>query len=122
MTGLEILRNPDTTAEQIVDIIAEHCPPAVPEHCDRLSCRACWLAWVATGRPPEKTEPTEQPVASLDLTRLRKLLQELDIYVTERKGSPSQRATQSEAKELARLEQLLKEADDYITGRSHDHI
>lgn len=122
MTGLETIRAPGTTAEQIADIIAEHCPPVAPEKCDHISCRECWLAWLTTGRPPEKTESPEQPVAPLDLTRLRKLLQELDVYVAERKGSPSQRATQSEAEELARLEQLLKEADDYITGKPHDHI
>ncbi|USF26969.1 hypothetical protein N510_001903 [Firmicutes bacterium ASF500] len=39
MTGLEIIRAPGTTAEQIADIIAEHCPPVTPEHCDKLSCR-----------------------------------------------------------------------------------
>ena len=122
MTGLEIIKAPGTTAEQIADIIAEHCPPVAPEKCDHISCRECWLAWLTTGSPPQKTESPEQPVAPLDLTRLRKLLQELDIYVAERKGSPSQRATQSEAEELARLEQLLKEADDYITGKPHDHI
>lgn len=49
MTGLEIIRAPGTTAEQIADIIAEHCPPVTPEHCDKLSCRECWLAWLATG-------------------------------------------------------------------------
>lgn len=46
MTGLEIIRAPGTTAEQIADIIAEHCPPITPEHCDKLSCRECWLAWI----------------------------------------------------------------------------
>ena len=29
MTGLEIIRAPGTTAEQIADIIAEHCPPEI---------------------------------------------------------------------------------------------
>lgn len=51
MTGLEIIRDPSTTAEQIADIIAEHCPPTTPEHCDKLSCRSCWLAWLTTGEP-----------------------------------------------------------------------
>ena len=63
MTGLEILRNPDTTAEQIADIIAEHCPPAVPEHCDRLSCRACWEAWLTTGEPLKKEGPSDKQTA-----------------------------------------------------------
>ena len=48
MTGLEIIRAPGTTVEQIADIVAEHCPPVTPEHCDKLSCRECWLAWLAT--------------------------------------------------------------------------
>ena len=63
MTGLEIIRAPGTTAEQIADIIAEHCPPITPEHCDKLSCRECWHGWPpasprrkrgrpASGRPP----------------------------------------------------------------------
>lgn len=121
MTGLEIIRAPGTTVEQIVDILAEHCPPITPENCDHISCRECWLAWLTTGGPPKKMDSSGQPAASLDLSRLRKLLWELDGYVSERKGSPSQRATQSEDEELARLEQLLKEADDYITGKSRDH-
>lgn len=41
MTGLEILKAPETTAEQVVDIIVEHCPPMVPDRCDGVSCRAC---------------------------------------------------------------------------------
>lgn len=63
MIGLEILRNPDTTAEQIVDIIVEHCPPVVPEHCDRLSCRACWEAWLTTGKPPKEKGPSDKQTA-----------------------------------------------------------
>ena len=51
MTGLEIIRAPGATAEQIADIIAEHCSPVAPEHCDKLSCRECWLAWLTTGEP-----------------------------------------------------------------------
>lgn len=121
MTGLEFLKDPGTTAGEIADVVTEHCPPVVPENCDRISCRECWLAWLTTGKPPLKVETPEQLVAPVDLTRLRKLLRELDSYVDERKGSPSQRATQSEDEELARLEQLLKEADDYITGKSRDH-
>ena len=54
MTGMEIIRAPGTTAEQIADIIAEHCPPVTPEHCDKLSCRECWLAWLTTGEPRRK--------------------------------------------------------------------
>ncbi len=63
MSGLEILRNPDTTAEQIADIIAEHCPPITPEHCDKLSCRKCWLAWLTTGEPPKEKGPSDKQTA-----------------------------------------------------------
>ena len=60
MTGLEIIRAPGTTAEQIADIIAEHCPPVTPEHCDKLSCRECWLAWLTTGEPPKEKGPSDK--------------------------------------------------------------
>ena len=30
MTGLELLRAADTTADEIADIVSEHCPPVVP--------------------------------------------------------------------------------------------
>lgn len=29
MTGLELLRAADTTADEIADIVSEHCPPVV---------------------------------------------------------------------------------------------
>ena len=61
MTGLEIIRAPGTTVEQIADIIAEHCPPVTPEHCDKLSCRECWLAWLATGESEPKTGASAEP-------------------------------------------------------------
>lgn len=60
MTGLEIIRAPGTTAEQIADIITEHCPPITPEHCDKLSCRECWLAWLSTGEPPKEKGPSSK--------------------------------------------------------------
>lgn len=63
MTGLEIIRDPNTTAEQVTDIIAEHCPPITPEHCDKLSCRNCWLAWLTTGEPPKGKEPSGKQTA-----------------------------------------------------------
>lgn len=74
MTGLEFLRAPDTTAEQIADIVAEHCPPATPEQCDKLSCRECWLAWLAkveTDR--EQSEKRTTPYRPLDKANERRL-------------------------------------------------
>lgn len=66
MTGLEIIRAPGTTAEQIADIIAEHCPPVTPEHCDKLSCRECWLAWLATGEAGQNAGTPEEPASLTD--------------------------------------------------------
>ena len=63
MTGFEFLRSTGTTVEQIADIIAEHCPPVTPEHCDKLSCRECWLAWLATGEPPKEKGPSDKQTA-----------------------------------------------------------
>ena len=63
MTGLEIIKAPDTTVEQIADIIAEHCPPVAPKHCDKLSCRKCWLAWLTTGEPPKEKRPSDEQTA-----------------------------------------------------------
>lgn len=63
MTGLELLRNTETTAGEIADIISEHCPPVTPGNCDRLSCRACWLAWLTTGEPPKEKGPSDERTA-----------------------------------------------------------
>ena len=49
MTGLELLKAPEATAGEIADIISQPCPPVIPETCDRLSCRECWLTWLVTG-------------------------------------------------------------------------
>lgn len=63
MTGLELLRAADTTADEIADIVSEHCPPVVPNGCDRLSCRTCWLAWLTTGEPPKEKGPSDERTA-----------------------------------------------------------
>lgn len=63
MTGLELLKAPDTTAGEIADIVSEHCPPVVPANCDRLSCRECWLAWLTTGNPPKEKGPSDEQTA-----------------------------------------------------------
>ena len=60
MTGLEIIRAPGTTAEQIADIIAEHCPPVTPEHCDKLSCRECWHGWPPASPRRKRGRPTNR--------------------------------------------------------------
>ena len=63
MTGLELLRDSGTTAEQIADIISEHCPPVCLAECDRLACRACWLSWLTTGEPPKGKGPSDKQTA-----------------------------------------------------------
>lgn len=60
MTGLELLKAPNTTAGEIADIVSEHCPPVVPANCDCLSCRECWLAWLTTGNPPKEKGPSDE--------------------------------------------------------------
>ena len=53
MTGLEIIKASTATAGEIADIISQPCPPVIPETCDRLSCRECWLTcWSRAGQPP----------------------------------------------------------------------
>ncbi len=64
MTGLEFLKAPDTTAGEIADIISQPCPPIVPENCDAISCRDCWLAWLTTGSAP--SEPCKGILAAKD--------------------------------------------------------
>lgn len=51
MTGLEFLREPKRTAEEVADVISNSCPPVIPANCDKVSCRECWLAWLMTGEP-----------------------------------------------------------------------
>lgn len=55
--GIEILKRMDTTAGEMADLISGCCPP-FPEgysevHCDRHTCRACWIAWLTTGKSPD---------------------------------------------------------------------
>ena len=121
MTGLELLKAPGTTAGEIADIIAEHCPPVVPTECDRLSCRECWLAWLVTGKLPQEAESSTRE-DNLDLTRLRKLLREVDAFVAQKEGGPPDEQTAQEISEdLIRLKQFLKEVDGYVSGSSHSH-
>lgn len=63
MTGLEFLRASATTPEEIADIIAEQCPPAVPTECDRFSCRMCWISWLTTDEPPKEKGPSDKQTA-----------------------------------------------------------
>lgn len=52
-------------AAQIADIISAPCPPTIPAHCDGVSCRACWLAWL-TGEPLKGKEPPDKRTAPDD--------------------------------------------------------
>ena len=63
MTGLEIIKAPDATAGEIADIISSPCPPVGPIECDRIACRECWLAWLATGEPPKEKGPSNEQTA-----------------------------------------------------------
>ena len=123
MTGLELLKSMGTTMEEIADNVSEPCPPVVPTECDRLSCRECWLAWLMTGEPPKENNIGETTGDSIELTRLRRLLREVDDYINKSRNEerpPEEQAAQ-EDKELTRLKELLREVDDYINGKPHDH-
>lgn len=63
MNGLDLLRSPKTTADEIADIVSAQCPPVVPENCDAFSCRECWLAWLTTGEPPKEKGPSDKQTA-----------------------------------------------------------
>lgn len=63
MTGIELFKAPGTTAEEIADIIFEHCPPVRPTECDHLACRECWLSWLTTGEPPKTEGPSDKQTA-----------------------------------------------------------
>ena len=63
MTGLELLKAPATTAGEIADIISKPGPPIVPEVCDHISCRECWLAWLTGNEPTKKKGPTDEQTA-----------------------------------------------------------
>lgn len=62
MTGLELLKAPETTASEIADSISAPCPPTIPAHCDGVSCRECWLTWL-TGEPIKEKEPPDKRTA-----------------------------------------------------------
>ena len=63
MTGLEIIRAPGTTVEQIADIIAEHCPSVTPDDGEKHSGGVWWRAWLATGEPPKEKGPSDKQTA-----------------------------------------------------------
>ena len=33
------------------------------EHCDKIACRKCWLAWLTTGEPPKEEGPSDKRTA-----------------------------------------------------------
>lgn len=57
--GIEIIKHPRATAEDLADYISGACPPyaegAEEAHCCAHSCRECWLSWLTTGLPPHQS-------------------------------------------------------------------
>lgn len=98
MTGLELLKAPETTAGEIADIISRQCPPEIPISCDGVKCRDCWLAWLAGVETAEETEPPSNQAAPCE-------------------GCP----LQGKKREVIQLGGLLKEIDTYLSEDSHDH-
>lgn len=54
MTGIELIRNSDITAEQLATVISGHCPPVIPAYCDRIACQDCWLSWLTQEQPAKE--------------------------------------------------------------------
>ena len=116
MTGLEIIKASTTPAGEIADIISKPCPPVIPETCDRLSCRECWLAWLVTGEPPEEKGPSDEQTAPCggcplqgkkrELIQLGRLLKEVGEYVN---SSPSRT---SQSRYLPKPESVLRPVRD----------
>ena len=56
--GIQIIKSPYATAGELADLLSGACPPFTsgcwPVPCSGTPCRECWLAWLATGRPPEQ--------------------------------------------------------------------
>lgn len=48
-TGLEFLRDPSHTIEEVAGAVSGNCPPVGLVHCDVTPCRACWMHWLETG-------------------------------------------------------------------------
>lgn len=52
-TGSSFLKT--HSAEEIAKVMASGHPPFHADvKCDEVNCEACWLAWLKTGKPPEK--------------------------------------------------------------------
>lgn len=97
MNGLEIIKAPETTVDQIADIISKPCPPEVPVSCDDISCKDCWLVWLTGAGLSEKTEPpTEQTAPSCERCPL-----------------------QGKKREIIQLGTFLKEVRDYVSHPAH---
>ena len=58
--GIQIIKQPDITAGELADLLSGCCPPFAEGfglvHCDEVSCRACWLAWLTSGKSPTTKE------------------------------------------------------------------
>lgn len=57
-TGLEFLRDPGTPAKEIAKLLRTGHPPVGPVDCDEITCKDCWMAWLPTGRAPERKGKT----------------------------------------------------------------
>lgn len=53
--GMDFLRDPARTPEELADILWKGHPPFTEPKktpCCHTTCRECWLAWLTTGKPP----------------------------------------------------------------------
>lgn len=47
--GLEFLRDPSHTIEEVAAAVSGACPPVGLTHCSVVACRECWTHWLRTG-------------------------------------------------------------------------
>lgn len=59
--GLEFLRDPSHTIEEIAAVVSGACPPVGLVHCDVVTCGACWLHWLKTGEALPQREEVAAP-------------------------------------------------------------
>ena len=58
MNGLELLRNPETSVENIMAILTASCPPGISSECSEKTCQVCWHNWLlADSEAPVQLTP-----------------------------------------------------------------
>lgn len=102
MTGIEFFKKPSTTAEEIANIVSRPCPPVTPIKCETITCRECWLEWLATGEAAREMEPSGEQTAPC-------------------RAYPRQGPNMKIEEAAACFARLIKGFDDYVNGSAPSH-